>query len=253
MSDRDEVRDAFIARGGHDHDLASEVAESLRPRMRRARLVRRAIATSITFSMAALVGLAIASVDTGTSAPDTVQADGGQLVLDPAAETEPPGPTAGVERPTAVDEPANASEPTLLDTEDEIADPPEPEPTQQPAADPPPTEVPDTQAPEESETDSPDSADPAPTEPVAVGVDTAVELVQTSVGDISVEYTMDAIVAVEATPDPGFASDVEKMERTEVKVIFTAEDPDDKVVVEVEIHLEDGELTHDISPDDAAL
>lgn len=255
MSDRDELREAFLARAGQDHEPASDALKSLQPRMRRARMLRRATVTSVAFSMAVVVGLAVVSVDTGTPPPDTVQADRGPEVSD--VPDEQASPTAGAEQSISPTEPEPSTQPGSLDAEDEATDSPDvtagPSPSPQPTPEPPATEPPATETPaveptEESEPAPTDRPDPTP----ADAPDPMVEVVETTVGDITVEYTPDAIVTVDTAPDAGFVAEIEKMERTEAKVIFTATDSDDEIVVEVEIHLEGGELTHDISPDDAA-
>ncbi|MFV2039776.1 MAG: hypothetical protein ACC660_05995 [Acidimicrobiales bacterium] len=256
MPEHDEIREAFLIRGGERQQSVDEIALSLRPRMRRARFIRRAVATGITFSMAVVVGLAIASLDTATP-PETVQADGSPQAVD---DPEPPEPSASVAAPTARDttpEPERSVQPTSVIGSDNSGEAPEPTPAQapttepaqlEPSAEPPTVDPAPTAQPSPTAQPTPsDTPDPTPTNVAVETVDPPGYVIEISVGTITVGYTASTIVSVTPAPRAGYTSEVTKMEPTEAKVVFTPDDPDHDAVVEVEIHIEDGVVSHDIS------
>jgi len=233
MKPDDELRDSFRSLAASPPGLANDVLERIKPRMRRARFLRRLSIAGAPLSVAVLLVVVFVSVPADPTVDRTVAADSGGSATTAVA---PLPDSDGQKEPTPVevappddidpDQPANTSNgPASTPIEES---PPLPANTPEPQSTPSRTAT----------------VTPAPSTPPDDALQ--IEIIETDGGTIEVTFTESAIVLVESDPTAGYEFEIEKSEPTEVKVIFRNETDS----IEVEIHLEDGRLSSQTSPDE---
>jgi hypothetical protein len=222
VADHDELRESFRTLASGPSMASGDVLEGIRPRMRRARFVRRIGVAAAPLSLIVVVAIALTAAQSRVTVDQTVATDDGGL----AAVVGTPTPN-----PERQDQQTDVDEAPLAATD--IGQPattgrtPEPSPTETPVDEPTATPPPTPTA-----TSNP-TASPTPDSPVQT------ELIETEGGTIDIEYTAALIVDVRPDPAAGYQSEIEKQEPTEAKVIFRGEE-----TIEVEIRLEDGEVLY---------
>lgn len=249
MADVDPVRATVADLATRPGRTAAVVLDDLRPAMGRARLHRRLQVATMNVAAATLVVVGGLSLRSPTEAQQVQIADetAGPEAVQPVPETTaapsgttavPPttvGPTTVVAVPETtavvpiiegVPAPDRAPDPTTPSQSDPV-----PEPASVPAATPPPA-VPPT---------SPSAVPPPPASASTVVIEVS------GAGTITVEYTPTAITGVEVATIGGFTHEIEDRTVHEVKVEFEGGGPK----IEVEIHLEDGEVTYQIDGDES--
>ncbi len=218
MADHDEIRESFRTLASGPSMASSDVLEGIRPRMRRARLVRRIGVAAAPLSLIVVVAIALTAAQSRVTVDQTVATDGGGLAV--VAGTPDPNPE-GQDQQTGGDGPP--LEATDIGQPATTARTPEPSPTETPVDEP-------TSTPPPTATSTP-TASPTPDATVQT------KLIETEGGTIDIEYTAAVIVDVRPDSAAGYRSEIEKHEPTEVKVIFHGEE-----TIEVEIRLDDGEV-----------
>jgi cytoskeletal protein RodZ len=243
----DPVRDAISDLATRSARPAGAVLEDLRPAMGRARLHRRLHLASMTAAAAALIVVGGISLRSPTEAQQVQIADetsGPEEIL-PVPETSELTSRTTVTPPTTV-APTTTVEPTATSV---VV--PTTEAAPAPSADPDPT-IPAWPSPMPVSTTVPAVATPpAPpsTSPPAVpppsGSSQTVVIQVPGAGTITVRHTPTAITQVDVTTTGGYTHEIEDRTVHEVKVEFEGGGPK----IEVEVHLEDGEITYQIDGD----
>lgn len=248
MADVDPVRATVADLATRPERTAAVVLDDLRPAMGRARLHRRLQVATMTVAAATLVVVGGLSLRSPTEAQQVQIADetAGPEAVQPVPETTAalsgttvvPPTTVGPTTVVAVPE-TTAVVPTAegVPAPDRAPDPTTPSPSG-PA--PEPTLVPAARSPAVPPT-SPPAVPPPPASASTVVIEVS------GAGTITVEYTPTAITGVEVATIGGFTHEIEDRTVHEVKVEFEGGGPK----IEVEIHLEDGEVTYQIDGDES--
>ena len=243
----DPVRDAFSDLAPRSARPANAVLEDLRPAMGRARLHRRLHVASMTAAAAALIVVGGISLRSPTEAQQVQVGDetSGPEEIPHVAETSEVTSLPTVPPPTTV-APTTTVEPTATSvvaptTEAAPAPGADPDPTI-PARPPPPPVS--TTTPAVMTPPSPPSTSPPAVPPPSGSFQTVVIQVP-GAGTITVRHTPAAITQVEVTTTGGYTYGIEDRTVHEVKVEFQGGGPK----IEVEVHLEDGEIMYQIDGD----
>ena len=263
--DDDQLRNAFQSIAEPEREPARDVLASVRPRMRRRRFLRRASLAGAGLSAMVVLGVGLAAVRGDDAERHSVATMTPPVDASPVPEVEPTASGTTAPPPSATEvaiatPPSGAAvgaDPTVPGTSSTSP----PGPTATPLVDVPATPIPATTVtpltiatptPTTLPTPSVDAVTPSaaptatPTTTPDAGGEPMVDVIGSDGGAVTVRYTERVIVAVEPDPAPGYSSEIEKEEPTEVKVLFRDGQND---VIEIEIHLADGELDVDISPE----
>lgn len=245
----DPVRNALTGLASGPGRPAGAVLEDLRPAMGRARLHRRVHVASMTAAAAALVVVGGISLRAPTEAQQVQIAD----ETSGPDETLPAFEVTGVTSSTTLAPSTTVTPTTIASAETSVVSPtsdvvaapdadpepatpalpdPAPEPTAVPAATTPPV-VPPTSA------SAPPPPPPGSSQTLVISVSGA--------GTISVGYTPTTITDVDVSTTGGYTYEIEDRTVHEVKVEFEGGGPK----IEVEVHLEDGEITYQIDGDES--
>lgn len=247
----DPVRDALSELATGSARPAGAVLEDLRPAMGRARLHRRLHVASMTAAAAALIVLGGISLRAPTEAQEVQIADetSGPEEIVPVPETTELTSRTTVTSPTTV-APTTTVEPTATSVvvpttgaapaPGAVPDPtipawPSPAPTAPSVS----STVPAVATPPALPSTSP------PAVPPPSGSSQTVVIQVPGAGTITVRHTPTAITQVEVTTTGGYTHEIEDRTVHEVKVEFEGGGPK----IEVEVHLEDGEITYQIDGD----
>ena len=239
----DPLRQALSGLAAEPDRPADAVLADLRPALGRARLRHRVNAMAMTAAavvLAVIGGVAVFAptearpVEVGGEASDPVQVPPTPDLGERVSSTTVAESTTLVTTPTVPSETTAVVVTTALVPK--VVDEPGPDP-EAPGPSPEPTWPPVVlTAP--STTPAPPTTTAPPAQSVVIGVQDA--------GTITVGYTSSAITEVAVTTVPGSSYEIEDRTEHEVKVNFEGNRK-----VEVEIHLEDGEITHQIDGDDS--
>ncbi len=254
MGDRDPsdpVHDALSDLATRSARPAGAVLEDLRPAMGRARLRRRLQGASMTAVAAALIVVGGISLRSPTEAQQVQIAD----ETSGPEEIRPVPETSELTSRTTVTPPTTVAPTTTVESAATSVAAPTTEAAPAPAADPDPT-IPAWPSPAPTAPTAPTAGpavatppDPPSTSPPAVpppsGSSQTVVIQVPGAGTITVRYTPTAITQVEVTTTGGYTHDIEDRTVHEVKVEFEGGGPK----IEVEVHLEDGEITYQIDGD----
>ena len=248
MADVDPVGDAVADLATRPERTAAVVLDDLRPAMGRARLHRRLQVATMTVAAATLVvggGLSLRSPTEAQQVQIADESAGPEVVrpfpettVAPSGTTVVPPTTVGPTTVLAVPE-TTAAAPTIegVPAPDGAPDPTTPSPSG-PVAEP--KWVPATSPPARPPT-SPPAVPPPPASASTVVIEVS------GAGTITVEYTSTAITGVEVATIGGSTYEIEDRTVHEVKVEFEGGGPK----IDVEIHLEDGEITYQIGGDES--
>ena len=240
----DLVRQALSGLAAGPDRPADAVLEDLRPALGRARLHHRIGAVAMSAAAVALVVIGSVAV---LSPTDARPVEVGGETSDPVEVRPIPTPGERVSN-TTVAPPTTLAPTTSTPPETAAAvvtTAPAPDPvddrgpdTEGPAPSPEPTSPPPVVA------TSPPTI-PAPPAPPATATTERVVIQVPGAGAITVGHTTTTITEVEVTTVPGSSYEIEDRTVHEVRVEFEGNRK-----VEVEIHLEDGEITYQIDGDD---
>ena len=264
--EHDPLRDLFgRAADSPDGQPARDVLEGLQPAMRRARRSRAMRVAGTGLASVVLLGFAISAASGGGDSASDVS-----IATTPDGSIVLPGPTTAPAdgEPTAIDDAETLNQSTSV-----VEPGPERAPTT--TTDPGAANVRDTDVPAitaipttstatttattapptvastttDPTTTTPTTTNPATTTPTTTNPTTTVaaltEVIDTVAGTITVTYVPDRILTVVPDPNPGTTAEVEKVEQSEAKVIFSGAS-----AMQVEIHLEDGQLRPEIESAD---
>ncbi len=222
----DPLREAFSGLSRPSR-RAGDVLENLRPAMGRARHRRRVQVVSVT-GAALVVVFVLGFVLRPAPGSQQIQ------IADESTTAENSLP-----RPDTAVAPTSVTFPTTVASADTTVPPPttvDPLQVDPVTTGPPPPETP-TPAPPSGEDPTPATTTPATGKAQSYAVATK------NAGSVTVGFTATAITWVDVDPMPGFTGTVEDRTPTEVKVRFEGNGRE----VEVEIHLEHGSISHQVS------